>query len=146
MISVDTNVLLYALNSDTPEHCAARTFLEAHADDSDFVLSELVLVELYVLLRNPAVLRKPLGAEHAVAIISQLRDHPTWQLIDHQPEVMGEVWEAAGRRGFARTRIYDARLALGLRRHGVTDFATRNVRHFDRLGFRKVWDPLRAPR
>jgi uncharacterized protein len=103
---------------------------------------EQVLVELYVLLRNQAVLRRPYGPKEAVGIVKHLRRHPAWQLIDHDPRVMSEVWDAAGRAPFARSRIYDARLAFTLRRHGVTHFATRNVKHFDGLGFQSVFDPL----
>jgi toxin-antitoxin system PIN domain toxin len=142
MTSVDTNVLLYALNADAPEHTAARAFLDEHRQNPEFVLCELVLVELYVLLRNPAVLAAPLGAEEAVAVIQRFRSHPAWQLIDHDPQVMDDVWRAAGERGFARTRIFDVRLAYTLLRHGVTRFATRNVKHFEGLGFPSVWDPL----
>lgn len=141
-LAVDTNIILYALNRDAPEHGRAREFLEAHQNDPDFVLSELVLVELYVLLRNPIVVRKPLSAPAAAGIIGRFRTHPAWRLVDHDPLVMDDVWRAAARPGFARTRIFDARLALGLRRHGVTRFATRNVKHFDGSGFESVWDPL----
>lgn len=142
MIAADTNIFLYALNADAPEHPRARAFLDQHVDDSEFVLCELMLVELYVLLRNPAVLRRPLRAEAAVATVQHFRRHPAWQLIDHNPDVMDDVWRAAEQREFARGRIYDARLAFTLRRHGVTHFATRNVKHFDGLGFQSVWDPL----
>jgi toxin-antitoxin system PIN domain toxin len=142
VIAADTNIFLYALNADAPEHVRARAFLEAHVGNPDFVLCELMLVELYVLLRNPSVLRHPLDAGAAVAVVQQFRHHPTWQLIDHDPEVMDDVWKAAEERQFARGRIYDARLALTLRRHGVTEFATRNVKHFEGFGFQSLWNPL----
>ncbi len=144
MTSVDTNILLYALNSSAPENTAARAFLDAHKDDSDFVISELVLVELYVLLRNAAVITRPLSAQDASAIVQRFRRHPRWQLIDHLSAVMDDVWKAVGRRGFARHRIFDVRLALGLRQHGVSELATRNTRHFEGLGFERLWDPLSA--
>lgn len=143
MTSVDTNILLYALNRDAPEHGAARAFLEARNDDDSFVLSELVLVELYVLLRNPSVVTHPLGAKEAAGVVDGFRTHPRWQLVDHAPEVMDDVWKLAARPGFSRTRIFDARLAASLRHHGVTEVATRNVKDFRAFGFRRVFDPLR---
>ena len=33
-------------------------------------------------------------------------------------------------------------LALTLRHHGVTEFATRNEAHFTNFGFTRVWNPL----
>lgn len=50
----------------------------------------------------------------------------------------------AARPGFARRRIIDLRLARTLQRHGVTEFATANVRDFDGLGFARVWNPVAA--
>jgi hypothetical protein len=120
----------------------ARAFLDARRTDSDTVVSELVLVELYVLLRNPAVVRGPLGAPQAVAAIEPFRRHPRWRLVDHDPAIMRDVWAAASIQGFARTRIFDARLTLGLRRHGVRAFATANLRHFGGYGFDRVWNPV----
>jgi predicted nucleic acid-binding protein len=35
-----------------------------------------------------------------------------------------------------------ARLALTLRHHGVTEFATANPRDFQGFGFTRVWNPL----
>jgi uncharacterized protein len=140
--AIDTNILLYALNADVPECADARAFLDERSTDTDTVLSELVLVELYVLLRNGAVLRHPLDPGDAVSVIGQLRNHPAWRLIDHDPAIMDGVWSLAGRPGFARARVFDVRLALGLVRQGVTHLATRNVSHFEGLGFQEVFDPI----
>ena len=145
MTGLDTNLLLYALNADAPENAAARAFLDGLRDDPDVVLSELVLVELYVLLRNRAVIARPLGAGQAATLVQGFRRHPSWQLVDHEPSVMGDVWRLAATDGFARTRIFDVRLAFGLLHRGVRRFATRNVRDFEELGFDEVFDPLAAP-
>ena len=58
MISFDTNLLLYSLNQDCAECNDARAFFASlPTAPGAVVICELVLVELYVLLRNPAVLR-----------------------------------------------------------------------------------------
>jgi len=142
MMSFDTNVLLYALNADCPEHAAARAFLDECAARDDVVVAELVLIELYTLLRNPAVLAAPLAAPAAVAVCQGFRRNPRWALVESAP-VMDEVWRRAARPRVARRRIFDARLALTLRHHGVTELATDNVRHFDDFGFVRVFSPVR---
>jgi len=43
---------------------------------------------------------------------------------------------------FARRRLFDTRTALSLRHHGVTEFATANVKDFGDFGFTRVWNPL----
>ena len=67
--------------------------------------------------------------------------NPRWRLVEHAP-VMAEVWERAKATDFARRRIIDARLALTLLHHGVTELATANVRDFQGFGFVRVWNPI----
>jgi len=141
VIGIDTNLLLYARLEGNRWHGPAREFLDRVGSDPDVVIAELVLVEFYVALRNPAVVDPPLGAEAAVVECAWFRDHPRWQLAE-QALVMAEVWRHAGEAGFPRRRIFDVRLGLTLLAHGVTDFATANVEDFQGLGFRRVWNPL----
>jgi len=143
VISIDTNLLLYSLNRDCPEHQAARAFVERCAGQRDIAIAELVLVELYVLMRNPAVVRRPLEADQAASLCQVFRRHPHWALIEAAP-VMDEVWVAAARPEAARRHIFDARLAHTLLANGVTRLATRNVRDFEGFGFARVFDPLTA--
>ena len=55
---------------------------------------------------------------------------------------MDEVWRWAAQPNVGRRVVFDARLALTLRCHGVTEFATRNDTHFAGFGFGRVWNPL----
>jgi len=145
MTSCDTNILFIALEKSRPGHDRARAFLEAHAADSDFALCELVLLELYTLLRNPVIARKPLSASKAVALIQSLRANPRWDVLDYPGPgsgIMDDIWRRAAETGFARRRVFDARIALTLRSYGVKEFATANAKDFQGFGFERVWNPL----
>ena len=145
LLAMDANLLLYAYSQASPWHAEARAFLEGVATREDVAISEMVLVEFYTLLRNPAVLVKPLGAAESVGVIQSYRQHPNWVLLGFDPDTVGlhdELWKLASGRRFGRRQIYDARLALALRRQGVSEFATANVKHFDGLGFQRVWNPV----
>lgn len=147
MISCDTNILFIALEETRPGHSQARDFLEAHAANPSFALCELVLLELYVLLRNPITARHPLGPREAVRAIEHFRTNPRWAILDYPgPEtgLMTKLWSMAAGTTFARRRVFDARLALTLRHHGVTEFATMNAKDFAGFGFARVWNPLAA--
>jgi toxin-antitoxin system PIN domain toxin len=141
VISIDTNLLLYSLNRDCVEHEAARAFVGQLSNRPDVAIAELVLLELYVLLRNPAVLRRPLGAPEAASLCQAFRHHPRWAFVD-SAQVMDRVWAAAARPGAPRRHVFDARLAHTLLDHGVTELATRNTRDFEGFGFARVFDPL----
>ena len=144
MVSCDTNILFAASCPDDPKHAAARAFLEAHADDEDFVVAEQTLVELYCLLRNPVLQKNPLSAGDAAAVISSYRSNPAWAVVDipASPDVMNAVWRRAASRNFARRRIHDVRLAETLKYWGVDEFHTRNTRDFADAGFRVLSNPL----
>jgi toxin-antitoxin system PIN domain toxin len=141
MLSLDTNILFAALESSAPHHGQARAFLESHRDNDSMIICELVLVELYLLLRNPAVVTSPLSASAAGRLIQSLRSNPRWRLVENAP-VMDVAWNQACRDPFARRKLIDIRLALTLRHHGVTEFATVNGADFRGLGFHRVWNPL----
>lgn len=141
MLSIDTNILLYAYNQDCDEYDTATAFLVECANRSDVAICELVLVELYQLLRNPAVLQRPLDAPDAAEVCQAYRRNPRWALIENAP-VMDRVWTFAGQPGVARRRLFDARLGFTLRHHGVREFATRNINDFDGIGLERVWDPI----
>jgi toxin-antitoxin system PIN domain toxin len=144
VLSIDTNVLLYAQNRDCSEYEAAVAFLGECGGRSDIAISELVLLELYQLLRNPAVLHRPLDGPDAAEVCQVFRRNRRWALIENAP-VMNDLWKIAAMPGVARRRLFDARLALTLRYHGVHELATRNTKDFSGFGFDRVWDPIGGP-
>jgi uncharacterized protein len=70
---VDTNVLVYALDADAPQHEAARALLEAGREASAtlFVTSQ-ILCEFYSIVTNPRRVSKPRSAADALTAISSL--------------------------------------------------------------------------
>jgi toxin-antitoxin system PIN domain toxin len=145
VLAIDTNILLPAVVASSHEHDDANAFMASVRDRDDVAVSELVLLELYVLLRNPAVLKTPLGARAAVDVCSAFRRHPRWQVIGFPVESKAfhdAFWPRLATKDFARRRAYDWRLALTLREHGVDELATANTKDFTGFGFRRVWNPL----
>ena len=80
-MSIDTNILLPAVETKNAHHVKAAAFLESITARDDVAISELALVELYVLLRNPAVLGNPLTSADAAKVCDEFRRHPAWQII-----------------------------------------------------------------
>ena len=145
MLSVDTNILLSAVEKKNAEHARSAGFLNGLRTRDDIVLSELVLLELYVVLRNPAVLVKPLSAAAAVNVCQAFRHHPRWQVIgfpESSREFHDACWSRLAEKTFARRRAHDWRFALTLLQQGVQEFATVNTKDFESFGFKRVWNPL----
>ena len=140
--SCDTNILFRAFHPKSARHEPAIRFLKERAEDQSFAICELCLMEFYGLLRNPSVVERPLSPQAAVEACAVYRRNRHWLVIDYPGGLMDEVWRRASEPGFARRRIYDVRLALTLRRYGVSEFATSNPVDFEGFGFDRVWDPL----
>ncbi len=145
IVGIDTNILLYALNPSSKWHLEAVNFLKLHFGSSSIrvAMTDYVLMELYVLLRNPAVMAQPLSAKMARDLVVSYWKIPNVMRLENAP-IMDQVWVMAGNREFPRRQVFDARLGLTLRYGGVTHFATSNVKDFRGLGFEKVWNPLSA--
>jgi len=143
MISVDTNILVYAANPSAVGHKAALTFMSSYSD-KELVLCELILIELYMALRNPAIFPKPYSANQAADYCQKLKTNPKWRYIDYDPAVSQKLWKWAKstQQGFRQT--IDARIALTLQHYGVDEFATANIKDFSGFGFKKLWDPSKS--
>jgi toxin-antitoxin system PIN domain toxin len=143
ILSADTNLFLYAANPASPHHQAARRFFATEAAGQQrFLLCGLVLVEIYMQLRNPAVFKKPRTAKDAAAFCQILRQNPGWEHADYEPDVSKPLWQWAGQTHSGFRHIIDARLAFTLAHHGVTHFATANAKHFAGFPLERVWNPL----
>jgi hypothetical protein len=112
-------------------------FFESLALRHDVAVSEFMLVELYLKLRNSKIFPDPMTAAEAAAVCQSFRSNAIWELISEGP-AMDEVWKQAARKDFAVRRIVDLRLGLSLVRHGVTEFATANTKDFGSMGFTRV--------
>lgn len=89
-------------------------------------------MELYCLLRNPALHAKPLSAREAKNVIDTIKSNPDWHIVDIPDNglAMRAVWSAAGKDPFAFRKIFDVRIAETLKSYGVETFFTRNIRDF----------------
>jgi len=140
--SCDSNILLYYCDDSCSEHANAQAYLESVWNSNDFVISDLALTELYVLLRNAKVLRKPLSAREAATLCLQFRSNHHWQVVECAFGIMPGIWKEHSAQLSSAWQIYDLRLALTLRRAGVEIFATRNTKDFKLAGFRKLINPI----
>jgi toxin-antitoxin system PIN domain toxin len=143
MNSLDTNILLYALNSGCPEHIYCRRLIDrALSEKGQWIVAEQVWFELYRLLRNKAVLENPLDPKHAADVIAWYRNRSGWLHCSWETDMMEEldkIWRGAG---FPGRNGFDAVLAVTLKAHGVDTFYTRNIMDFSPFGFFTLIDPI----
>ena len=148
-VTADTNLFIHAADPDSPHHALARSFFAEvciERDDHEFVLCELVLIELYMQLRNASVFAKPYSAGESAGYCLALKQNPKWRCVDYDPAISTKLWLWAGATKAGFRRVIDARLGLTLRHHGVNQLATVNTKDFQEFGFQRVWNPLSGSR
>ena len=143
MKSLDTNVLLYAMNADCAEHERARTLVaEALGEADQWIIADQVYFELYRLLRNPAVLSRPLEAAEAAESIAWYRDHSGWLHCAYEQAMMTRIAAEWSFNAFAGRNTFDLVLAVTLASNGVREFHTRNTEDFRPFGLFEIHNPI----
>lgn len=143
MNSLDTNILYYATNTACPEHATARSLLERVAREPlQWIVADQVLFEYYRLVRNPAVLAKPLAALEAAQRLHFFRNELGCRHCAYDRECWEEAIITLSEPLFPARRTFDLVLAVTLHRNGVDTFYTRNLADFEGYGWFKVIDPL----
>jgi uncharacterized protein len=143
MKSMDTNILMYASNSDCREYAICSELVErALSTPRQWIIADQVWFELYRLLRNPTVLANPLGAKEAGQTIKWFRRESGWLHCAWETNSMSKLESLWSEASFPSKRVFDLILALTLKNNGVTEFYTRNSRDFKEFGFFSVINPL----
>lgn len=142
---VDTNILLYAVNRDAPQHQAAAEYLNALWDGGErWCLSWANLYELLAVATHPGVLPNPLSPQQAWEVVERLIGHPSLDMLTETPrhgEVLREVLkDVSGARG---AFFHDCRIAALMREHDISAIATADT-DFRKFRFLKVLDPTRS--
>jgi predicted nucleic acid-binding protein len=79
IVSADTNLFLYAANPYSPHHSNAMRFFSQRANKAErFLVCGLVLIEIYMQLRKPAMFVRPPSAAQARAFCDGQRT-PLWR-------------------------------------------------------------------
>jgi len=141
--SVDTNILLYASDESSPEHVAARRFMETRAEDTDlFCLTWVTVLGYQRIATHPGIFSKPLSPQVAWQNVRSLLSLPRVRMVG-EGQHFAEDFESLGKDILVRGNLVpDAHLATILREHGVGLIYTMDT-DFRKFPFLKVINPLK---
>jgi len=144
---VDTNVLLYAMDQDAPEHARCRSLLEQwRAQASPWFCTWNILYELLRVSTHPRVLRRPCTHAESWSFVRALLSSPSLELLLHTERHARVAQEVFDDTPALRGNLYfDAHTAVLMREHGLRRIVTRDA-DFHRFPFLEVLDPLRVER
>lgn len=142
--SCDVNVLLYASDSSSPVHEAARAFLKEAAADGDlFCLAWPVVMSYMRIATHPGIFSAPLTPAETLRNVEALVALPRVRLLAEEPGFLGVYREVTGSFPVRGNLVPDAHLVALLRQHGVRTLYTRDG-DFRKFSFVEVRDPFAA--
>ena len=140
--ALDTNILLYASDSDSPYHEQARSFLDACMHQEElFCLGWPTVMSYLRIATHLSVFVRPLTPKEAMANIGTLLSLPHSRFLSEEEgfwDIYQELTAEVPTRG---NLVPDAHLAAILRQHGVKKLYTHD-RDFQKFAFLDVRDPL----
>ena len=143
MLVVDTNVLVYAADEDSPFHAACRAWLERQRVRADaWYTTWPILYEFLRVTTHHKVMRRPWSASEAWGFVTALLSSPGLGILtptQRHAEVAGQV--IAELPHIAGNLLHDAHTAILMREHGIRRICTRDT-DFHRFAFLEVIDPL----
>jgi hypothetical protein len=112
MIIPDVNLLVYAYNSDAPEHRKARTWWEsALSETRPIALPWVVLLGFVRIMTSRRILVSPFAPAEAIANVRSWLDQPQTQIIHPGPRHLDLIEDLAGRARVTGEMITDLHLA-----------------------------------
>lgn len=118
MIIVDANLLLYAVNADSPHHEPARRWLEATLSTATQVgLAWMVILAFVRVTTRSGIFRRPLAVDQALAYVDSWLELPNVTAVGpgerHWP-ILRNLLDAVGTAGNLTSDAHLAALAFEL--------------------------------
>lgn len=140
---VDLNLLIYATNSDAPDHQHAREWWErAIASDETIGLAWVVLLGYLRITTRPGLLPRPLSVPQATGVIDEWLNQPVTIVLlpgERHWSILKSLLQPIGAAGNLTTDAHLAALAI---EQGATLYSSD--RDFARFADLKYQNPLQG--
>lgn len=138
MIVVDVNLLIYAVNRDSPDHRKAKTWLEAAVSGPETVgLPWVVLLAFLRLTTRAGIFQKPLTVDAAFDVVDAWLQQPSVTVPEPTPRHLQTMRDLIAPLGTGGNLTSDAHLAALAIEHGAELCSTDNdFARFNRVRWR----------
>jgi toxin-antitoxin system PIN domain toxin len=142
MFVVDTNILVYAADEDSPFHERCRARLEEwRRQTTPWYATWGIVYEFLRVITHPRVFRQPWTGPQAWGFVEALLASPTFGLLVPSERHARVAAEVLGGAEYLRGNLFhDAQTAILMREHGIKTIYTRDT-DFHRFPFVEPVDP-----
>jgi toxin-antitoxin system PIN domain toxin len=142
MISVDTNLLIYAHREDSEFHSGAEKVLRTLSEGNDrWSIPWPCLHEFLSITTHPRIFDPPTPLPIALEAMDVWLQSPVCEMIGEDPGYFEVLKQLAIRGKITGPMIHDARIAAICIHHGVKKLLTAD-RNFSRFPGLKTFNPL----
>ena len=146
MFVVDTNILVYAADEDSPFHARCFEVLEEWRNQASAWCSIWgILYEFLRVTTHPRIFRAPRSATHARNFLEAVLPSPSLDILlptERHAEVAAEVMKEVPH--LSGNLMYDLQTAVLMREHGIKRIYTQDMdfHDFHRFYFLEPVDPI----
>ncbi|MBI5745989.1 MAG: PIN domain-containing protein [Nitrospirae bacterium] len=143
MILVDTNILVYAHNSDSElNEVARRLMLDAVDGRFDACITPQNLLEFFSVITNPKRVERPLDSKIAQQIMLNYWHSQKIHKIYPSNSIFIRLAQLVKEMKITKTEIFDCHLYVTMEENNVFEIYTKDIHHFTRFPDLKVIDPF----
>jgi predicted nucleic acid-binding protein len=129
MILVDTNVLIYAIQGDAPQHDPSRELIERVASGN--ILSCLfpqILLEFFAVVTDTRRMEKPATTDDGLDLVK--RYSALFPILQPSPATLNILLSLAAESGASGQRLFDVYIVAQMIDAGIQTICTYNVKDF----------------
>jgi predicted nucleic acid-binding protein len=129
---MDTNVLVYAIDSNSRFYGNARHLLDS--TDRIYAVAPQIVFAFLSAVTNVKRVRSPLTTAQAHNALGLILARPNLQLFPIDSQALGKALSLVAKHNLTGPRVFDALVAGIMLRHRIPVIITANVKHFQSLG------------
>ncbi len=128
---VDTNVLVYALVPESPQHARSRAFVERAVDASaGLCVVPQILTEFYAIVTSPKRMTAARSSVEAIAAIRVFLDMPGMSVLTSSQNVVDRLLDLLSVSAVTSQHVHDAHIAAMALSNGIRRIYTFNTHDF----------------
>ena len=134
MYYIDTNILIYVNDNDSPFHQSASELFNDILNQGKAIINEIVLAEFFSIISDSRKMQFPWSPSQASSYIEILMD-AVQELHFLNMEIITEAFRSAEIYDIKRYNIFDHLIAHSMKFYGTSKIVTLNKNDFKKYDF-----------